>query len=224
MPYEFKLPDLGEGIAEIELRKWLVKEGDRVAEHQSVLEVETDKVTVEIEAPADGTLAGVSAGDGAEVPVGTVIALVLAGCGAAGAPAGHGTPAQQSAPAGHGTSAGHGQAAAPAAHSRPGGLSRPGKATRRAAVAMARCRHPVPALGSPVTPRPGARSVSPSPRGKAVTPSPGGPTIRLSPGSETSLHRVGVVRLGALGGPVRPAGQCGTGSLPTPVPLRTLPG
>ena len=73
-----------------------------------------------------------SAGAGAALGV---IALVLAGCGAAGAPAGHGTPAQQSAPAGHGTPAGPGQAAAPAAHSRPGGGTRPGEATEGAGPA-----------------------------------------------------------------------------------------
>jgi pyruvate dehydrogenase E2 component (dihydrolipoamide acetyltransferase) len=54
MPYEFKLPDLGEGIAEAEIRKWLVKEGDTVAEHQSIVEVETDKAVVEIPSPRKG--------------------------------------------------------------------------------------------------------------------------------------------------------------------------
>ena len=48
MPHEFLLPDLGEGITEVEIRKWLVNEGDRVAEHQAVLEVETDKASRQI--------------------------------------------------------------------------------------------------------------------------------------------------------------------------------
>ena len=43
MSYEFKLPDLGEGISEGEIRCWLVHEGDMVTEHQSVAEIETDK-------------------------------------------------------------------------------------------------------------------------------------------------------------------------------------
>ena len=52
MAYEFKLPDLGEGIAEAEIRKWLVKEGDAIEEHQSVVEVETDKAVVEVPSPS----------------------------------------------------------------------------------------------------------------------------------------------------------------------------
>ncbi|MFH1704006.1 MAG: biotin/lipoyl-containing protein, partial [Nitrospirota bacterium] len=42
MPFDFTLPDLGEGITEGEIRKWIVKEGDSVEEHQTVLELETD--------------------------------------------------------------------------------------------------------------------------------------------------------------------------------------
>ena len=54
MSYDFKLPDLGEGISEAELRRWLIKEGERVNEHQIVLEVETDKAVVEIPSPRAG--------------------------------------------------------------------------------------------------------------------------------------------------------------------------
>src|SRR5690606_6468845 len=54
---DFKLPDIGEGIAEGEIVKWLVAEGDTVEEHQPVVEVMTDKATVELPAPAAGTLA-----------------------------------------------------------------------------------------------------------------------------------------------------------------------
>ena len=57
MAYEFRLPDLGEGIAEVELRRWLVREGDRVAEHQAVLEVESDKAVVEVPSPRAGIVA-----------------------------------------------------------------------------------------------------------------------------------------------------------------------
>ncbi|HEY5512971.1 MAG TPA: biotin/lipoyl-containing protein, partial [Geomonas sp.] len=56
MSFDFKLPDLGEGIAEVELRRWLVAEGERVAEHQALLEVETDKAVVEVPAPRAGTV------------------------------------------------------------------------------------------------------------------------------------------------------------------------
>jgi len=57
MPYEFKLPDLGEGIVEVELRAWLVREGDLISEHQPVAEVETDKAVVQIPSPRAGAQA-----------------------------------------------------------------------------------------------------------------------------------------------------------------------
>ena len=51
---EFKLPDIGEGVAEGEIVKWLVAEGAAVEEHQAVVEVMTDKATVEIPSPKAG--------------------------------------------------------------------------------------------------------------------------------------------------------------------------
>jgi len=80
MPYEFRLPDLGEGIAEVELRRWLVKDGDRVAEHQPLLEVETDKAVVEVPAPHTGIIAGIHRREGEMVAVGEVL-LTIAGEG-----------------------------------------------------------------------------------------------------------------------------------------------
>lgn len=58
--------------------RWLSAEGDAVRKGDPLIEVETDKVTVELESPADGTLATVTAHAGDDVPVGTVIALILA--------------------------------------------------------------------------------------------------------------------------------------------------
>jgi len=69
----FKLPDIGEGIAEGEIVKWLVKAGDTVAERQPVVEVMTDKATVEIPAPAAGVITALKAKAGQVVPIGTVI-------------------------------------------------------------------------------------------------------------------------------------------------------
>src|SRR4029453_5718509 len=54
MGYEFKLPDLGEGLTEGEVARWLVAEGDEVAEDQPLVEIQTDKTTVEIPSPAGG--------------------------------------------------------------------------------------------------------------------------------------------------------------------------
>src|SRR5206468_6015174 len=70
---DFKLPDIGEGIAEGEIVKWLVQVGDTVKEHQSVVEVMTDKATVEVPAPAAGRITRLLAKAGEVVPVGKVI-------------------------------------------------------------------------------------------------------------------------------------------------------
>jgi pyruvate dehydrogenase E2 component (dihydrolipoamide acetyltransferase) len=88
---DFKLPDIGEGIAEGEIVKWLVKVGDTVKEHQAIVEVMTDKATVEIPAPAAGKISAIHKKDGTVVPVGTVIFSLATSGGAvpAAAPAAH---------------------------------------------------------------------------------------------------------------------------------------
>jgi len=73
MVLEFKLPDIGEGVAEGEIVQWLVNAGDEVAEFQPVVEVMTDKATVEIPAPAPGKIGELRAAAGDVVPVGEVI-------------------------------------------------------------------------------------------------------------------------------------------------------
>src|SRR5262249_5611095 len=77
MPVEVIMPMLGIAQETGKVVRWLKAEGDAVAKAEPLMEVETDKVTVEIEAPADGTLAGVAASEGDDVPVGKVIAYVL---------------------------------------------------------------------------------------------------------------------------------------------------
>ncbi|MFN0006860.1 MAG: 2-oxo acid dehydrogenase subunit E2 [Planctomycetota bacterium] len=94
MAIEFKLPDIGEGIAEGEIVKWLVKAGDTVKEHQSVVEVMTDKATVEVPAPAAGRITELRAKEGDTVPVGSVIyVLDTAGGLSRAAPAAAAKPA-----------------------------------------------------------------------------------------------------------------------------------
>jgi len=68
--YEFKLPDIGEGVAEGEVLKWLVSEGDIVKEDQPLVEVMTDKVNVEIPSPKSGRIAKIVAKVGDVVGVG----------------------------------------------------------------------------------------------------------------------------------------------------------
>jgi pyruvate dehydrogenase E2 component (dihydrolipoyllysine-residue acetyltransferase) len=78
MPVDVIMPALGMAQDTGTVLRWLKEDGASVVKGEPLLEVETDKVTVEIEAPADGTLAGLAVPEGAEVPVGSVIALVLA--------------------------------------------------------------------------------------------------------------------------------------------------
>jgi pyruvate dehydrogenase E2 component (dihydrolipoamide acetyltransferase) len=70
---EFKLPDVGEGVAEGELVSWLVAPGDRVEEDQPVAEVETDKALVEVPSSYDGVVEELFVEEGEMVPVGDVI-------------------------------------------------------------------------------------------------------------------------------------------------------
>src|SRR5208283_6138279 len=76
MPFEFKLPDLGEGITEGEIRKWLFKEGDSVEEHQNVLEIETDKAIVEVPSPRTGRIAKINKEEGETAKVGDVLMTI----------------------------------------------------------------------------------------------------------------------------------------------------
>ncbi|HHD11511.1 MAG TPA: dienelactone hydrolase, partial [Deltaproteobacteria bacterium] len=73
MRFEFTLPDLGEGIAEGEIVKWHVKEGDTVEEHQTLVEVETDKAIVEVPSPKKGHILKIKHREGETVEVGDVL-------------------------------------------------------------------------------------------------------------------------------------------------------
>src|SRR5262245_21689838 len=73
MPRPFALPDLGEGLTEAEIVKVLVREGDVIAEDAPLLEVETDKATVEIPSPFSGRVAGIHVQPGQTVKVGHVL-------------------------------------------------------------------------------------------------------------------------------------------------------
>jgi pyruvate dehydrogenase E2 component (dihydrolipoamide acetyltransferase) len=93
MAYEFKLPDLGEGLTEGEVVRWLVSEGQEIAEDDPLVEVQTDKATVDIPSPAAGKVAKILVGEGEVVPVGTV--LVVIGDGAAPTSAEQPTPERE---------------------------------------------------------------------------------------------------------------------------------
>ena len=76
MAYEFKLPDLGEGLTEGEVARWLVTEGQELAEDDPLVEIATDKTTVEIPSPAAGTVTKILVAEGDVVPVGTVLVVI----------------------------------------------------------------------------------------------------------------------------------------------------
>src|SRR5256714_9431134 len=75
MAYDFKLPDLGEGLTEGEIGRWLVQEGQEIAEDDPLVEIATDKTTVEIPSPAAGIVSKILVQEGDVVPVGTVIVV-----------------------------------------------------------------------------------------------------------------------------------------------------
>ena len=85
MSTEIKVPTLGESVTTATIARWMKKTGDAVAADEPLVELETDKVTVEVNAPGAGTLGQIVAAEGAEVEVGAVLALLEAGGAASGA-------------------------------------------------------------------------------------------------------------------------------------------
>jgi pyruvate dehydrogenase E2 component (dihydrolipoamide acetyltransferase) len=76
MAYEFRFPDIGEGIVEGEIVAWKVKEGDTIAQDQTLAEVETDKAVVELPSPRAGRVVSLRGAEGQVIKVGDVIAVI----------------------------------------------------------------------------------------------------------------------------------------------------
>ncbi len=74
--YAFKLPDVGEGVVEAEIIEWHVKVGQVIAEDEALVDVMTDKATVEIPAPTSGTISSITGDPGDVLPVGTVLLII----------------------------------------------------------------------------------------------------------------------------------------------------
>src|SRR3954465_9983776 len=79
MTAEIRVPTLGESVTEATVAKWLKQPGDRVERDEPVVELETDKVTLEVPAPAAGVIGEISAAEGSNVPVGAVLATIADG-------------------------------------------------------------------------------------------------------------------------------------------------
>src|SRR5580693_3686488 len=86
MATEINVPTLGESVTSATVGRWMKQEGEAVAADEPLVELETDKVTVEVSAPAAGVLTSISAPEGSEVPVGALLGLLEAGA-TAGTPA-----------------------------------------------------------------------------------------------------------------------------------------
>jgi 2-oxoglutarate dehydrogenase E2 component (dihydrolipoamide succinyltransferase) len=103
---DIRVPTLGESVSEATIGKWFKKPGDAVAVDEPLVELETDKVTIEVPAPAAGTLAEISAKDGDTVAVGAILGMIKEGTGGAAklaaakaAPAAEAKPTAKPAPA-----------------------------------------------------------------------------------------------------------------------------
>ncbi len=141
--YEFKLPDLGEGIAEGEILKWHVEVGQEVAEDAPLIDVETDKAAVNIPSPRGGKVVSLNGKIGDVVNVGAVVVVIDDGAGDEIAPAAAETraPAPTAAPV---------ATTAPLAAAVPAGKNRPvpaAPATRRLARELGVDIDRVPASG-----------------------------------------------------------------------------
>ena len=129
MATEIRVPALGESVTEATVGKWFKQAGDTVAADEPLVELETDKVTLEVPAPAAGVLSEIVVKAGDTVAVGTVLGAIQAGDGKAAAPAKAPEPAKESKPA----------PAAPAAPVQPAA-----EAPKQAAEPIALQREPVP--------------------------------------------------------------------------------
>ncbi|HYS46382.1 MAG TPA: 2-oxoglutarate dehydrogenase complex dihydrolipoyllysine-residue succinyltransferase [Rhizomicrobium sp.] len=96
MTVEIKVPAMGESVTEATISKWFKKEGDAVKRDEPLLELETDKVTVEVPSPADGAIESITVQQGATVQVGALLGAIAEGKGGAAAPK---TEAPKPAPA-----------------------------------------------------------------------------------------------------------------------------
>ncbi|MET8950473.1 dihydrolipoamide acetyltransferase family protein [Streptomyces sp. NPDC004393] len=174
--FEFRLPDLGEGLTEAEIVRWLVKVGDVVAVDQPVVEVETAKAMVEVPCPYQGVITARFGEEGTELPVGAPLLTV-----AVGAPADDGEESSGNVLVGYGTSA------APARRRRvrpPQPGARPADGASRAVDSVAAAA-PLPAAAGPA---PATRAAA-LPTGSAPPTRAASATAVAAPDHRADGHR-----------------------------------
>src|SRR5579863_10585645 len=98
MAIEIRVPALGESITEATVGKWFKKAGEPVSADEPLVELETDKVTLEVNAPGAGVLSEIAADTGQTVAIGALLGQLSGGAAAAPAAAPKAAPAQAAAP------------------------------------------------------------------------------------------------------------------------------
>ena len=137
---EIRVPTLGESVTEATIGRWFKQAGEAVAVDEPLVELETDKVTIEVPAPAAGVLAEIAAKDGETVEVGALLGQIKEGAGAA--------------------------PSAPRAAPKPAPTSRPDQKTETTQLIDAGREQPAPKSAAPVASKsaPAARADAPQPR------------------------------------------------------------
>jgi pyruvate dehydrogenase E2 component (dihydrolipoamide acetyltransferase) len=174
MAFNFYMPDIGEGVVEGEIVSWKVKQGDRVKLDQPLVEVMTDKATVELPSPRAGTIVKIHYQDGQICPVGQILVTIEeeAGAAASPGPAGNGQPGHASPPppaphaAAPPTPPAPAQAAGPRPRSPTHTASPPPFPPGPSAAA------PPPFGSGPAIPGQAAQAAAPGPSGSATAPYP----------------------------------------------------
>jgi 2-oxoglutarate dehydrogenase E2 component (dihydrolipoamide succinyltransferase) len=161
MPIDIKVPPMGESVSEATVAKWFKKVGDAVKADEPLCELETDKVTVEVPAPAAGQLVSITADSGATVGVGAKLGEILEGAaGKASAPAAAPAPAKAAAPA-----------AAPAP-AKAAAAAQPGPAARKALSEAGVDAASVAGSGKDGRVTKADVAAAPAPAAKAAAPAP----------------------------------------------------
>jgi len=169
MAVELRVPEVGESITEVQIGAWLKKEGDSIERDEALVEIESDKATLELPAPVSGTLSKVLKQKGETVHVGDLIATIWEGAGA------------ETAAGVAGASSKAGPAAAPTTGGRPAAKVPPGVPPKPAAASSAAATAPKsPAASAPAAPVP--KPAAPTP------PSIGEPRVMPSARREMAQH------------------------------------
>ncbi|MFF8591763.1 dihydrolipoamide acetyltransferase family protein [Streptomyces sp. NPDC015220] len=219
---EFRLPDLGEGLTEAEIVRWLVEVGEVVAVDQPVVEVETAKAMVEVPCPYGGVVTARFGEEGAELPVGAPLLTVAVGDpsgpsapqGPADASEAAGRSEVSGPPAGNGTGGsgnvlvGYGTGAAPARRRRV----RPARPVPGAQPVSRAVNGPDPSAGAPAVD--GARASSPAVGDPGAVSGAG-----TGPGGRRTRPADGRASTAPAGAPVSVAGRTAEGPVPVISPL-----